>query len=34
MKDNQQNALMSEYLLLLQKMEQGVLQKEEQGKIQ
>jgi hypothetical protein len=27
---NQQNALMSEYLLLLQKMEQGVLQKEEQ----
>ena len=30
--DNQQNALMSEYLLLLQKMEQGVLQKEEQAR--
>ena len=30
--DNQQNALMSEYLLLLQKMEQGILQKEEQGR--
>ena len=29
---NQQNALMAEYLLLLQKMEQGVLQKEEQGR--
>jgi len=29
---NQQNALMSEYLLLLQKMEQGVLQKEEQAR--
>ena len=29
---NQQNALMSEYLLLLQKMEQGVLQGEEQGR--
>ena len=28
--DNQQNALMAEYLLLLQKMEQGILQKEEQ----
>ena len=27
-----QNALMSEYLLLLKKMEQGVLQKEEQGR--
>ena len=30
--DNQQNALMAEYLLLLQKMEQGILQKEEQGR--
>ena len=30
--DNQQNALMAEYLLLLQKMEQGVLQKEEQAR--
>ena len=30
--DNQQNALMSEYLLLLQKMEQGILQKEEQAR--
>ena len=29
---NQQNALMSEYLLLLQKMKQGVLQGEEQGR--
>jgi hypothetical protein len=29
---NQQNALMAEYMLLLQKMEQGVLQKEEQGR--
>ena len=29
---NQQNALMSEYLLLLQKMEQGVLQEEEQAR--
>ena len=29
---NQQNALMAEYLLLLQKMEQGVLQKEEQAR--
>jgi hypothetical protein len=29
---NQQNALMAEYLLLLQKMEQGILQKEEQGR--
>ena len=28
--DNQQNALMAEYLLLLQKEEQGILQKEEQ----
>jgi len=27
--DNQQNALMSEYMLLLKKMEQGILQKEE-----
>jgi hypothetical protein len=31
--DNQQNALMSEYLLLLQKMEQGVLQEEEKGRL-
>jgi hypothetical protein len=30
---NQQNALMSEYLLLLQKMEQGVLQEEEKGRL-
>ena len=30
--DSQQNALMAEYLLLLQKMEQGILQKEEQGR--
>ena len=29
---NEQNALMAEYLLLLQKMEQGVLQKEEQAR--
>ena len=29
---NEQNALMAEYLLLLQKLEQGVLQKEEQGR--
>jgi hypothetical protein len=30
--DNQQNALMAEYMLLLKKMEQGILQKEEQGR--
>ena len=30
--DSQQNALMAEYLLLLQKEEQGILQKEEQGR--
>ena len=30
--DNQQNALMAEYMLLLKKMEQGVLQEEEKGR--
>ena len=30
--DNQQNALMSEYILLLQRMEQGMLSAEEQGR--
>jgi len=30
--DNQQNALLSEYLLLLQRMEQGMLSAEEQGR--
>ena len=30
--DNPQNALMAEYMLLLKKMEQGILQKEEQGR--
>ena len=30
--DNQQNALLSEYLLLLQRMEKGLLSAEEQGR--